>query len=126
MRRKIEKEFDKKEEVTEQEAQKALFKTREFLQGHENKVPARLREVWNDILLLYQMLNDWSKGNYKAPWKTIAAISMGLLYLVNPLDIIPDFLFMVGWLDDVAILKKVIEYVKDDLEDYKTYLSENR
>ena len=42
--------------------------------------------------LMYGMLKDYRKGVYtKMQWFTIATIAFAFLYILNPLDIIPDF-----------------------------------
>ena len=43
--------------------------------------------------LMFGMLKDYRKGKYtQMPWFTIAAIGLTLLYVFNPMDMLPDFL----------------------------------
>jgi uncharacterized membrane protein YkvA (DUF1232 family) len=35
-----------------------------------------------------------------------------ILYIISPYDVIPDFIFPVGWLDDLGILGLLIYYFK--------------
>ncbi|PCI40732.1 MAG: hypothetical protein COB53_00110 [Elusimicrobia bacterium] len=37
-------------------------------------------------------------------WKAAVWIFAGLLYLLWPYDVIPDFLAFVGWVDDILIV----------------------
>jgi len=49
------------------------------------------------------MLTDYRKGIYsKVPWFTIATIAFGFLYILNPFDIVPDFIPLIGYIDDLA------------------------
>ena len=43
-------------------------------------------------------------------WKIILII-LGLLYVFSPYDILPDFIFGWGWLDDIAILALLWRYL---------------
>ena len=51
------------------------------------------------------MLGEVFTGKYKkVPVGTIAAIVGTLLYVLSPIDFIPDFMSVVGYLDNVAML----------------------
>ncbi|WP_114087985.1 DUF1232 domain-containing protein [Thalassospira profundimaris] len=38
------------------------------------------------------------------PLKSKALLLAGLVYLVSPVDLIPDFMVGIGWLDDLVIV----------------------
>lgn len=69
--------------------------------------------------LMMAMIKDTSSGKYKqVPWFTIATIAMALLYVLNPLDLIPDFIPGLGYLDDVTVLGIGLGWVESDLHRY--------
>lgn len=69
--------------------------------------------------LMYGMLKDYRNGNFKhVPWFTIAAIVFAMIYIFNPLDIVPDFLPGIGYVDDFAIFTIVLRFVETDLHAY--------
>lgn len=69
--------------------------------------------------LMFGMLKDYRKGDYThAPWFTIAAIGLTLLYVFNPLDMLPDFLPGVGYVDDFALFTVAIRFLESDLHAY--------
>lgn len=37
-------------------------------------------------------------------WKRVAIGVLALLYILSPLDLVPDWIPLVGWLDDIGIL----------------------
>ncbi len=39
----------------------------------------------------------------RAPWGAIASIVLALLYDASPIDVIPDVIPLLGWLDDAAV-----------------------
>ncbi|MDD5726525.1 MAG: DUF1232 domain-containing protein [Patescibacteria group bacterium] len=47
----------------------------------------------------------------KADWKPKAAIGLAVLYLIWPIDLIPDIAPIIGWLDDIGITALAIAYL---------------
>ena len=69
--------------------------------------------------IMMAMVRDIRRGSYhNVPWFTIATIVMALLYVLNPLDIVPDFIPGIGYLDDVAMLSIGIGWIESDLHRY--------
>tara|TARA_R110002124_G_scaffold131910_2_gene294408 strand:- start:44147 stop:44572 length:426 start_codon:yes stop_codon:yes gene_type:complete len=69
--------------------------------------------------IMMAMVKDIRRGSYhNVPWFTIATIVMALLYVLNPLDIVPDFIPGIGYLDDVAMLSIGIGWIESDLHRY--------
>ncbi len=69
--------------------------------------------------VMFGMLKDYRKGIYtNVPWFTIASIAFGFLYVLNPLDIIPDFIPGLGYIDDLAVLSFGLRFIETDLHNY--------
>jgi len=51
-------------------------------------------------------------------WATIAG---ALAYVVFPVDIIPDFIPYIGWLDDVFVLGWAMKVVTDEIALYREF-----
>lgn len=69
--------------------------------------------------VMFGMLQDYRKGIYtNVPWFTIAAIAFGFLYVLNPFDIIPDFIPGLGYIDDFAVLTFGLKFIESDLHNY--------
>ncbi len=79
------------------------------------------RKVWNYLELLFSMLLDSFNRKYPMPKKTVAVVTFALLYLISPIDISPDILPLLGFVDDVAVLAFAFNFIKDDLEDYRAW-----
>lgn len=70
-----------------------------------------------DISTLFEMLKDRKKFNFSK--STIGLIVAVLAYILSPIDIVPDFVPLVGLLDDAALLTMVLNSIKSDIEKYK-------
>lgn len=83
--------------------------------------PADLRRIWDYLELLFSMLYDSYSGNYPVPKKTVIIGIFTLLYLINPIDIVPDFIPLLGFADDIAAFVFAANLIKDDLNKYKVW-----
>lgn len=63
-----------------------------------------LSALWKHRSSLAGMISDMWRGTYKASFLTMVALVVGILYILSPIDLIPDFIPVVGWLDDGAIM----------------------
>jgi len=55
--------------------------------------------IVGEVIVLYYVLKD-----PRTPWYTKAIAFLGLSYAVSPLDVIPDFIPLLGYLDDLVII----------------------
>jgi uncharacterized membrane protein YkvA (DUF1232 family) len=73
------------------------------------------------------MLTDYRKGIYtKVPWFTIATIAFGFLYILNPFDIVPDFIPIIGYIDDLAVFSFGLRFIETDLHNYLDWKLESQ
>ena len=75
-----------------------------------------LKTYLGDLQLAYKMLRDPQFALEKE--KKIILI-IALLYIISPIDLIPDVIPFVGMLDDVLVAGYAIKQVADELERYK-------
>jgi len=90
----------------------------------EDKVKGsgKLARFSADIKLMFSMLRDYWYGNYRSvPWKTIAAVAGALIYVMNPLDVIPDLILGFGFLDDAGVVAMCLKLVEADLHRYAAW-----
>ncbi|TDG37908.1 DUF1232 domain-containing protein [Pedobacter changchengzhani] len=81
-----------------------------------------LEGVWSKLVLLFAVSKDYVNGDYtEIPKRSIIAILGGLIYFLSPIDVIPDFIPVLGLIDDVFVLNLVYKQVVKDLEKYKIW-----
>ena len=56
-------------------------------------------------------------------WRIFSLIVAGILYFLTPIDLIPDFLFGVGLVDDAAVLAWVMHAIQRVLDDFAVWES---
>ena len=100
----------------------------EYLINEEEKLQEKLKDsshlerFTKDLMLFMSLLKDYYKGNYRdIPYKTISAGVVGLLYTLNPIDIIPDFIPFIGHIDDALVLTFCLKLIEKDLQKYQMW-----
>jgi uncharacterized membrane protein YkvA (DUF1232 family) len=80
----------------------------------------------DSLIALVRMMRAWIKGDYKnISKKSIVAVVAALIYFINPLDLIPDFIPIIGQLDDVFILSYMIKSLNKEIERFMAWEQEN-
>lgn len=108
--------------VGKDEAEEAAETGREKLKKLADKIPGALSEVWENLKLMVNLIADYVKGDYKdVSWRIVTAIVAAVLYFVSPVDVIPDFIPILGYIDDAFVLGLAVKLVEDDLMKYKQW-----
>lgn len=76
-------------------------------------------QIIDDIPKLIWLVRDYKNKLYKdIPYASIIFIIAAFIYTVSPIDLIPDAIPIVGWIDDIGVFAIVLGVVSDDLADY--------
>ena len=73
------------------------------------------------------LLADYTEGVYKNfPVASAIMITIGVLWVVSPIDPLPDFIPFAGWTDDAAVVALIAAAAQNDINEYlnwkETYL----
>ncbi|MFR8743797.1 MAG: YkvA family protein [Peptoniphilus sp.] len=80
------------------------------------------KKISRELMLALGLIMDYSKGNYREVKKRdILLIVAGFLYLLNPADIIPDFVLFFGFFDDLSVLTYIVKKLDKELEKYDVW-----
>ena len=119
----IEKEL-KKNEVEAAEIIQDVDKTKDFLLKLEEKLKdiPLVGDALSNVPTLISLVRDYVNKEYPdPPVGTIVAIVAALLYLLAPVDLIPDVIPGIGYLDDAAVIAFCLKQVGDDVVAYKQW-----
>lgn len=84
-----------------------------------------LAPLRRDVAAMLRMVRETVAGRYRPlPRRTLLAVLAGLVYLVNPLDVVADVLPLVGLVDDVVVLAWVAQLVRRDLDAFLAWEQE--
>ena len=75
--------------------------------------------VKEKFFILGRLLRAYAQGEYRAvPWKSMLLIVAAVLYFINPLDVLPDVMPLLGLTDDFAVLLMVYKSLGADIEKF--------
>ncbi len=93
----------------------------EAIRNKINKAYPSLKKVLENVGELYALFKDAVNGDYKLHAANVAMIGGGLLYFILPADLIPDFIPLVGYLDDLAVLATIMNSLKGEINAYRSW-----
>lgn len=123
---KLKEQFDKVKQKAEDiiDDPDQVKKVAESAWEKAKKLKEPLAEVWDQLKLMVQMIRAWIGGEYKeVPTTSIIAIVAGLMYLISPIDLIPDFIPVLGYLDDIFVIGVVFTQVAKDLKAFEAWMA---
>lgn len=78
--------------------------------------------LWTDLPLLFRLLNAWKDGSYRGlSVRTLALLAAALLYVLSPVDVMPDFVPGIGLIDDAAVLAFLLHSMAQDLAAFRVW-----
>ena len=124
--KKVDESFIKKgaKRIKKEDIEKVTRKADEIEKKVRESGP--LRRYIDDVKLLLSLVKDYWSGNYKEiPYWAIGATVFALLYVLNPVDLIPDFIPVVGLVDDAAVVALCLYMIEQELHDYSEWKTQN-
>ena len=66
-----------------------------------------------------RLASAYASGKYReVPWKTVMTILAAIIYFLNPLDLVPDFIPLMGLTDDFGVLIWVYNSVQGEINKF--------
>jgi len=82
----------------------------------------RLGAVRRDLDTLIRMLKAWGKGKYKGIGiANLLIVAGAVFYFLNPIDAVADFLPLIGFTDDIAVITFAIARLKDEFNRFEDW-----
>lgn len=109
---------ERAQQIDEQDL-RALLAKEEGAERRLSTLSNALPRLASQVRLGFSLIKDYFQGNYrKLPWWSVASVAAGLGYFLTPTDLIPDFLPVIGYVDDAAVLALVMAGIREDLKKY--------
>ena len=93
----------------------------EAIRDKIDKAYPALKSALKNVRVLYALFKDTVNRKYKLPPASVAMIGGGLLYFILPADLIPDFIPVIGYLDDLAVLTTIMNSLQKEISDYRIW-----
>ena len=83
---------------------------------------ASLKALMGQASLMVSMVKDYVTRRYReVPYWAISAVALALLYVLNPVDVLPDVILGVGYLDDATVVAFCLRLIEKELERYQLW-----
>lgn len=83
------------------------------------------QKILRMVALFGKVIYDGVKGveneegvRCPVPWHTVALSVVTLAYIISPFDLIPDFIPVLGWLDDLTLGMLTLAAIREDVRRY--------
>ena len=119
----IQKRFKKAEALLKDDV-----RMESFLEKIEKKIKwiPFLAQEFKNIPTMVSMVRSYLRGNYtKILKRTILAIVSALIYFLSTIDVVPDWIPLLGQLDDAIVIASCWNLVNKDVEDYRQWKKES-
>lgn len=106
-----------------------ILKNKEKLRHLMNASGEKLKDINFDkikdnkfvdrVKVIIRMIKSYKSGEYRAiRWQSILLLVAALVYFVTPIDLIPDFIPLTGYLDDLTVIVWVYNKLKEEIDNY--------
>lgn len=86
------------------------------------RTPALFPRFRTELSAFSRLLYRWLRQEYTDFSKTpIVLITAGLLYFINPMDLIVDFLPGIGYLDDAALIALLYQSLRPEIKKFEEW-----
>lgn len=129
----IDEEKAKQELEKEYKQAEALLEDNEKMESFLENLEKKLKEVpkigdrLSMIPTLISLVKSYYKKEYtKIPVSSMIAVISALIYFLSPIDLIPDTIIGVGYIDDAVVIDTCLKLVNNDIKNYKNWREENK
>jgi uncharacterized membrane protein YkvA (DUF1232 family) len=90
--------------------------------GKKLSAGSAFARLLDDAKLMLSLVRDYWNREYRAvPYWVIGAAAFALLYVLAPVDLIPDAIPVIGLVDDAAVVSACLALVRQELAKYSAW-----
>jgi uncharacterized membrane protein YkvA (DUF1232 family) len=76
-------------------------------------------DTWPYFQTMLRLIRGYYRGEYhEVTESTLVIIIAAVIYVVSPLDVIPDAIPAIGFLDDATVVALALQRTRQDLDDF--------
>jgi uncharacterized membrane protein YkvA (DUF1232 family) len=77
----------------------------------------RVRQLKDQFQVLSRIVKAYIEGDYQTvPWTAMVSVLAAIIYFINPFDLIPDMIPIIGLTDDVSVLLWVFKSLGKEID----------
>lgn len=95
-------------------------KVAKVLDSVNQRLPV-VKTMLGKVKMLYAMLRD---KEFAMAWSSKTMIIAGLLYFISPIDLLPDYIPVLGYIDDAFVISIVMNAIASEIERFQQHRAE--
>ncbi|MCU0424745.1 MAG: YkvA family protein [Candidatus Kapabacteria bacterium] len=97
-------------------------KVAKVLDSVNQRLPV-VKNLLGKVKTLYSMLRD---KEFAMAWSSKTMIIAGLLYFISPIDLLPDYIPVLGYIDDAFVISIVMNAIASEIERFQEHKAETQ
>ncbi|MFN3997582.1 YkvA family protein [Algoriphagus sp.] len=78
----------------------------------------KVKKLTAPIQVFIRMIKAHVTGHHELEYSTLGLIVLAMVYFISPIDLIPDFLGVFGFVDDLSVVLAVYAKLKDEVDQF--------
>ena len=88
----------------------------------EHSKDNKFKQLFNSAFTLVRLVRSYARGEYRqVKNSTIISGLAVLLYVLSPIDLVPDFIPVLGWLDDLSLVSWFVGKFSEELGRFRSW-----
>ena len=82
----------------------------------------RFKDLWAYFQAMLRLIRAYYRREYRnVPLQSLVMIVAAIIYILNPFDLIPDWIAGLGFADDAVVLAFAVRRTRQTLDDFMTW-----
>jgi len=108
--------------IEPEDIDKIISKEKRILRKTKISKASKYSKLFFQVKLVFELIKDYRSKLYTdIPWRTIGILTLLIAYFINPFDIIPDVLPVLGYTDDALLFAAFFKSISVDLKKYSDW-----
>jgi uncharacterized membrane protein YkvA (DUF1232 family) len=87
----------------------------------------RFKDLWAYFQAMLRLIRAYYRREYRnVPTQSLVMIVGAIIYILNPFDLIPDWIVGLGFADDAVVLAFAVRRTRETLDDFMTWETTSR